>query len=127
MEYGEALAKRLPVGAVVSLEGPLGAGKTHLAKGLAKGFGFGGEVASPTFALIHEYPTPTGLVLHADFYRIESEIEVFRLGFEELISDARAAVVEWGDRFPSVLPKETIRVRISDLGNGTRSMEVSGA
>lgn len=93
---GERLA-RLPRGSVLFLEGPLGSGKTTLVQGIAAGLGFAGRVNSPTFALLHAYPTPQGILLHLDAYRAGSARELFDLGLEEQLEQARLGVIEWGE------------------------------
>lgn len=79
------------------LEGQLGSGKTTLVQGIAAGLGFAGRVSSPTFALLHPYPTPQGTLLHLDAYRAGSAEELFDLGLEEQLQQARLAVIEWGE------------------------------
>ncbi len=93
---GERLARCLGRGDLVLLEGELGAGKTTLVRGLARGMGCRGEVMSPTFQLVRIYPGPVPLA-HVDLYRVERTSELCELGLEDLLEDG-AAVVEWGDR-----------------------------
>jgi tRNA threonylcarbamoyladenosine biosynthesis protein TsaE len=98
----EALGARLGEasrpGDVLLLEGPLGAGKTVLARGIARGLGVAGEVSSPTFVLVHQHLGRLPLV-HADLYRLESRAEIDALGLLELAEDG-VLVVEWADRAP---------------------------
>lgn len=68
--FARKLAQALPEGTLVLLTGPLGAGKTTLVKFIAEALGFKGEVTSPTYTLIHEYPTPRGPIVHIDAYRL---------------------------------------------------------
>lgn len=95
-EFGAALAPALPPAAVLFLEGELGAGKTTLTSGLIGALGFSGPVTSPTYALIHAYPTPAGRALHVDAYRVRSVQELYELDLEDLIAGSRLSVVEWG-------------------------------
>ncbi len=93
---GEALGGRLRRGDVVLLTGDLGAGKTTLVRGIARGAGSDAPVASPTFQLVRVYPGRVQLA-HVDLYRIDNPAELAELGLEEL-ADQGAVVVEWGDR-----------------------------
>jgi tRNA threonylcarbamoyladenosine biosynthesis protein TsaE len=120
---GERLAGELPRRGVVLLIGDLGAGKTTLAKGIAKGRGAAepDEVSSPTFTLIHEYG---GKVYHVDLYRLDEPREVATLGLEELFERDALALIEWGERFPQLLPAERTEIRIRALENEEREFEV---
>lgn len=97
--FGAALAPTLPPGGVLFLEGELGSGKTTLTQGLAAALGFGGRVSSPTYALMHEYPTPAGPLLHVDAYRLRHPQELYEMDFERLVGQSRLSVVEWGQAF----------------------------
>jgi tRNA threonylcarbamoyladenosine biosynthesis protein TsaE len=108
---GEKLALRLPSKAVVLLIGNLGAGKTTLAKGIVKGLGAAEpeEVSSPTFTLIHEY-SPS--CYHIDLYRLDSEREVETLGLEEIFEKEAIVLIEWGERFPTLMPAARIEISL---------------
>ncbi len=104
-------------GAVVSLAGPLGSGKTELVKGLAAGLGLSErEIASPTFVIAGEFPLAGagGLarLVHADFYRIESVEELEDAGLADWLTADTLLIAEWGDRFPQALPADRLDVRI---------------
>jgi tRNA threonylcarbamoyladenosine biosynthesis protein TsaE len=115
---GERLASQLPRRAAVLLIGNLGAGKTTLAKGIAKGLGAADpdQVSSPTFTLIHEYGQQHK-VYHVDLYRLDRVGEVAGLGLEELFEQDSVVLVEWGERFPQIMPAERIEIRI-ETGQG---------
>ncbi len=102
-------------GLVVSLVGPLGAGKTVFVKGLAQGLGIDPTVVtSPTFVIASEYPIGAGRRLaHVDLYRVESREELELAGFADLIGPGAVVAVEWGGRFPEALPPDRLKIAIS--------------
>jgi tRNA threonylcarbamoyladenosine biosynthesis protein TsaE len=106
-EWGRQLARTLEAGAVLALCGDLGAGKTCLTQGIVAGLGSQAEVTSPTFSLVQEYRDGRLPVFHLDFYRLESEGEVLRLGWDELLDENGVVLVEWADRFPALMPVGT--------------------
>ena len=121
---GRKLARLLPEQGVVLLLGDLGAGKTTLTKGIAEGRGAArvDEVSSPTFTLIHEYGDPVR-VYHADLYRLDTVEQARGLGLEDLFEEPALVLVEWGDRFPELLPPDTHAIRISRTGTESRVIE----
>jgi len=122
---GERLARALPAKRTVLLIGNLGAGKTTLAKGIVNGLGAADpeEVASPTFTLIHEYGN--GRVYHIDLYRLEELREVATLGLDEILDRDAVVLIEWGERFPQILPRERTEIRIRALANDEREIAVT--
>jgi tRNA threonylcarbamoyladenosine biosynthesis protein TsaE len=110
---GQRLGRLLRVGDVVGLIGPLGAGKTTFAQGLARGLEVpaGRHVASPTFALVNQHPGRVPFV-HADLYRINHPSEIAELGLAEAYEYA-AVAIEWLDRFPAVAPDDRLEIEIS--------------
>jgi tRNA threonylcarbamoyladenosine biosynthesis protein TsaE len=127
-EFGQRLAERLSSGDVVYLVGDLGAGKTCLARGIARGIGAAvREVVSPTFAILHEYAGADGTIRlrHLDLYRLQDrarELEI--LGLPDSIAGA-PVVVEWpGEAIRRLLPP-TIEVRLDALPDGARRIAVS--
>lgn len=125
---GEALARVLVAGDWLALTGPLGAGKTTLVAGLARGLGFTGVVRSPSYALVSVYPTRPTLV-HADFYRLNSPLEADELALQEAApSDDAIIVVEWADRFPQALPENYTEIVIeAEADKRTLRVEPRGA
>ncbi len=117
LALGEMLALDLTAGRVLSLEGPLGAGKTHFVKGLARGLGSSGMVSSPTFTLVHEYSGGRLPLVHFDFYRLERIEDVAALGFDDYLDGSAIVAIEWGDRYPSLLPRGTWRLRFELQGD----------
>jgi tRNA threonylcarbamoyladenosine biosynthesis protein TsaE len=122
---GEQIARALPSRQIVLLIGPLGAGKTTLAKGIVKGLGAASseEVTSPTFTLIHEYGA-AGRVYHADLYRLEEARELATLGLEDLFDREAIVLIEWGERFPQILPPNHTEIRLRVTADGSREIEV---
>ena len=121
-----ALGRRLAadLDGVVLLIGNLGAGKTTLVKGIAEGVGAAREeeVSSPTFTLIHEYGNPVRLY-HIDLYRLETEREVESLGLEEIFAMGRLVLIEWGERFPRLMPAPRTEISITERDDESRLIE----
>lgn len=105
--FGESLGRTLRGGEIIALHGVLGAGKTQLVKGLARGLNFAGDVTSPTFTIVHEYRGGRLPIYHIDLYRIRNENEAVDLGLEEYLPGDGVTVIEWPDRIPSLLPPQT--------------------
>ncbi len=122
---GSHLASILPRSAVVSLVGNLGAGKTTLTKGIVAGLGadWPENVSSPTYTLIHEYGKPVR-VYHVDLYRLDTLAEVNRLGLEELFDKPALVLIEWADRFPQILPNNSVQIRLTYEGEDRRVVEL---
>jgi len=114
----QGLVRALPEGALVLLTGPMGVGKTTLVQFIAQALGFQGEVTSPTYTLIHEYPTPEGLVVHIDAYRMADQEELYHLGLEDYLPEARLVLIEWGK--PEVFG-DSLEVRLSWEGDHRRA------
>lgn len=115
---GEALAEELSAGDVVALCGQLGAGKTHFTKGIVSGVGAGETVTSPTFALVNEYRTGRLPVFHFDFYRLDEAEELLAIGWDDYLDEAGVVIVEWADKFPELLPEDTLRFDLSIREDG---------
>ena len=122
---GKRLARELVAGAILALEGDLGAGKTHLVKGLVDGLGGDGEaVSSPTFAIAQQYEAAEGTVLHVDAYRIDDQREFIEMGLEDSMDDAILVAVEWPARMDQLLPEDTLRIQIRHLGGDRRRISL---
>jgi tRNA threonylcarbamoyladenosine biosynthesis protein TsaE len=123
---GERLARELPPRGVVLLIGNLGAGKTTLAKGIVHGRGAAGaeEVSSPTFTLVHEYGENSA-VYHIDLYRLDEPRQVATLGLDELFDRDALVLIEWGERFPQLMPKPRTEIRMRTMDNDAREIEVT--
>lgn len=124
-ELGASIAAILRLGDVVSLTGDLGAGKTTLVQGAARGLGATDPVLSPTFTLVREYDGPVP-IYHLDVYRLERLQDVTDLGFEEMVDGDRVVFIEWGDAIDAMLPEDHLQIELSVPGDGTeRSLEVT--
>jgi tRNA threonylcarbamoyladenosine biosynthesis protein TsaE len=120
---GRAIGSLLPPGAVLSLEGGLGAGKTLIAKGICAGLGVSDEVTSPSFVLAEEYAGAFP-VLHFDLYRLESVDEVARIGLFDAIDGRNVIIVEWGDRLPAGSLDADVRIVMEITGDRSRRLAI---
>ena len=125
IELGRRFAKDLPRRAVVLLIGNLGAGKTTLAKGILSGLGAAepDDVTSPTFTLIHEYSG--GRAFHIDLYRLDTREQVATLGLDEIFDRDAVVLIEWGERFPELMPGERIEIRLSAVEGEPEAREIT--
>ena len=114
--WGNALGRVFDMPVCILLEGPMGAGKTHLTKAIAEGLGVTEKVTSPTFALMNTYESGRVRMHHFDLYRLEDAEELAAIGFLDYAQDG-VSIVEWADSFPEEMPESYIRIRFS-LGEG---------
>lgn len=114
-----ALARDLPRGAVVWLQGELGAGKTTFAQAFARGRGVAGPVTSPTFTLVHRYEGPSGSIYHVDCYRLRAPDEAADLDWESLTA-GDMLLVEWPERGAPWTPLPTVRVLLGHVDDPER-------
>lgn len=119
---GRELAQSSTAGAVLALDGDLGAGKTELVKGFAAGLGSSDPVSSPTFTLIHEYHGGRLPLFHFDWYRLERVEELEEIGFYDYLDQGGVTVVEWAARFPAELPPGTRRIDLRFLTADVREV-----
>jgi tRNA threonylcarbamoyladenosine biosynthesis protein TsaE len=112
---GEAMTELLAAPKLVVLRGDLGMGKTTLVRGMAAALGARiDDVSSPTFTLVHEYPGRKVRLVHLDLYRLEEESEIEGIGLWEMAGEPNAlVVVEWGDRFKSVMDRADAEISIT--------------
>lgn len=119
---GVRLGQLLRPGDFIGLVGDLGAGKTHLVRGVAEGAGVSrSEVASPTFAIVYPYRGRLPLY-HADLYRLADYDELYATGFLDLVGGDGAVLVEWLDRIPEAAPREFLRLTLRDTGEDSREL-----
>lgn len=122
IETAKKIGALLRSGDVIAYRGGLGAGKTTFTRGLAIGMGLGDNVTSPTFALVNEYRGKNITLYHFDMYRIKSEDDLESTGFYDYPFEENVAAVEWSENIAEFLPKHTIYVTISALGDCDREI-----
>ena len=120
---GEQLGQLLQAGDIVLLEGELGAGKTTLTKGIARGLGVAGYVNSPTFTLVNEYQGRLP-VYHLDCYRLESGAEAQNFGIEDYLYGDGVTLIEWPQRIAEILPAENLRIKLAYVSETRRSLRL---
>jgi tRNA threonylcarbamoyladenosine biosynthesis protein TsaE len=130
-KLGVRLATDFPRGAVVLLVGPLSAGKTVLARGIAHGLGFEDQLVSPTYTIIAEYRAGQRSLHHVDLYRVEGRDQMENLGLEDIMAGDGYVLVEWGEKIETALgtPRAaaSLRVTLSMAADGGRDILVEDA
>lgn len=124
-KLGEALARKLPAGAVVAMYGDLGAGKTAFVRGMARGLGLECRVSSPTFTIVNEYMGERPL-FHFDMYRLGSADELFDIGWEDYLSRGAICAVEWSENVREAFNGEELMVSIEKLDDTRRKITIEG-
>ena len=124
-KLGEALARKLPDGAVVAMYGDLGAGKTAFVRGMAKGLGLDCRVSSPTFTIVNEYIGARSL-FHFDMYRLGSADELFVIGWEDYLSRGAVCAVEWSENVREAFNGDEVTVSIEKLDEQRRKITIEG-
>ena len=128
---GVELGKNAKPGAVFALDGDLGAGKTVMTRGIARGMGLNeDDVCSPTFTIVNEYDeTSEGgraevPLFHFDTYRLGGSDDFLDAGLDEYFDRGGVCVIEWSSVIDDLLPKDTVRIKITGTGD-TRRIEVT--
>ncbi len=122
---GRKIGNSLKKGDVVSLRGSLGAGKTVIAKGIARSLGIDEAIVSPTFTLVQEYDGREKLY-HLDIYRLSGEDEFESMGGEEFLYPDGISLIEWSEKIDSMLPDGTIYIDITINDDLSRSVDIRG-
>lgn len=120
------LGRKAQPGDVICLSGNLGSGKTTFVQGFAKGAGFRGNTASPTFGLLRQYSAPRLRIYHADFFRVESR-ELANLGVEEWLQDPKGiCLIEWPEAAKRLLPSDRLEVSLKHRKEYARALTFTG-
>ncbi|QOW62186.1 tRNA (adenosine(37)-N6)-threonylcarbamoyltransferase complex ATPase subunit type 1 TsaE [Treponema pedis] len=125
VKLGKRLGKALKKGDVIALDGTLAAGKTYFTKGIAQGLDIKDEITSPTFTIVSEYSGRLHLY-HIDVYRLDGADDFLDLGAEEMLYGEGICVIEWSEKVKSVLPKNTIYVKIFINEDSSRKIIIEG-
>ena len=120
---GEQLGRAAGRGWVFGLTGPLGAGKTQLVKGIARGLGVVVRVQSPTFTLVNEYAGGRLPLFHLDLYRLETMAQIVGAGLEEYLSPRGVAVIEWAERWTGARPERFAPISLEPVSEIDRRIE----
>lgn len=110
---GEKIGAAVPAGTVFALLGDMGAGKTLLSQGIAKGLGINEHITSPTFTIVNAYDQGRLKLAHMDIYRLEGSDEIYEMGVCEYFNDEYVALVEWPSILGDLLPKKHITIELS--------------
>ncbi len=121
---GRILGEMLSPGAIVVLTGPLGAGKTVIAKGIALGLGIETPIVSPSYTIAAEYSGSLPLT-HIDLYRTDSDEELELLGFDELTRRDGVTLIEWGEKANNFLNAGVIKITVTIRGENERRIDIT--
>ena len=124
---GSLLAQQITPPCIVYLEGDLGTGKTTLARGILRGFGYQGRVKSPTYTLLEPYELEHLACYHFDLYRLADAEELTFIGIEDLLREDAVLLVEWPERGRGVLPAADLAITIEVDGKGRRLLLRAGS
>ena len=120
---GVEFSNFLESGDVISLVGQLATGKTTFIKGVLSGLGYKESVTSPTFTLVNEYNAKF-TIIHIDCYREENLDRWIQIGLHDYFNDKNVVFIEWADKITDILPKDTILIKFSHMGNDNRKIEL---
>ena len=119
---GARLACILQQGDTVTLQGDLGAGKSELARGIARGLGVSGPVPSPSFTILNMYDGGRCPLYHFDWYRIHDLEEIAEMGFQEQLNGDGVALIEWSEQAMEYVPERRLNVTLRALDENTREI-----
>lgn len=126
-ELGYKIGETLPKDYAVSLNGEIGTGKTTLIKGIASALGLiSDNILSPYFNILFEYKRDSDVVLrHFDFMRLKSSSELFDLNIDEILDGEGLVIMEWGSKFPEVIPDNALIINIEDISPSERLIQMN--
>jgi tRNA threonylcarbamoyladenosine biosynthesis protein TsaE len=110
-------------GALIGLQGPLGAGKTTFVKAFTQAFGIK-QTKSPTFVITHQHRIPQGSLFHLDFYRLNKKSQLTDLGLTEMLQGKNLVLIEWVDRFPQIKKECDILITLNVKANNKRDIQI---
>lgn len=122
-KIGQKIGEKLFAGAVLCLNGDLGAGKTTLTKSIAKSIGIEDDITSPTFTIVNEYTDGNFPLYHFDVYRIGDSEEMYDIGFDEYINSDGVCIIEWSTLIDDILPNERLELNLTYCNQG-RNIEL---
>ena len=122
--WGQAIGRAVDTPAIFALRGDLGAGKSVLARAIARGAGVMSAMPSPTFNLVYKYEARRGDVMHLDLYRLDDEEDVWELGWRELGAPGEIVLIEWPERAESLLPPDRFEIALAVADESTRTVTV---
>ncbi len=121
---GEGIGENLKNGGIVCLYGDMGAGKTTLTQGIAKGLGVKQNIISPTFILMRRYEVGDNFLYHIDLYRLNDLEEARGLGIDEILANPKnIVIIEWPEKIESRLPRQRIEVKLTGISENEREIE----
>lgn len=122
LEFGRKLASLCRPGTIIFLQGPLGAGKTTLVRGLLKALGYTGTIKSPTYTLVESYQLRGMPLFHFDLYRLKHPQELLDIGLEDYLQPEAICLIEWPEKAAGILPKADISctIEIPQAGIGRK-------
>lgn len=123
---GERLASSFRPGDVLLLLGDMGVGKSELTRGIARGLGIQGPVASPTFTILQVYDEGHIPLYHFDWYRLESADELYEMGMDEYLGGDGIAIIEWPSQCPEAIPPCRLEITLTPLADTVREITWRG-
>lgn len=128
-KLAEKLAQKFKNGAIITLHGPLGAGKTTFVQGFAIGLGIKARIISPTFVLMREYALPyekDAKLFHIDLYRLESEQDINNLGLTDLfVNPKNIFLIEWAEKLTNLPKRQVIKINFEYISRSKRQITIT--